>query len=151
MALARSYANRSSPLCWRISACLSLCDPVRNKRWYEQMIKPAGTHQIRKTIQKKPLIRTAWFSMAGVLGFEPRKCQIQSLVPYRLAIPQCLVRNDLYSTEEQGFCQQFSKKIISFSLLRSSILLLPLFSAFPSRSSLIRGHRRQIDQKRTLP
>ena len=26
--------------------------------------------------------------MAGVLGFEPRKCQIQSLVPYRLAIPQ---------------------------------------------------------------
>ncbi len=28
-------------------------------------------------------------NMAGVLGFEPRKCQIQSLVPYRLAIPQC--------------------------------------------------------------
>lgn len=27
--------------------------------------------------------------MAGVLGFEPRKCQIQSLMPYRLAIPQC--------------------------------------------------------------
>ena len=28
------------------------------------------------------------FILAGVPGFEPGKCQIQSLVPYRLAIPQ---------------------------------------------------------------
>ncbi len=34
---------------------------------------------------------TAWLypkNMAGVRGFEPRKWQIQSLLPYRLAIPQ---------------------------------------------------------------
>ena len=30
------------------------------------------------------------FAMAGVQGFEPRKCQSQSLMPYRLAIPQWL-------------------------------------------------------------
>ena len=66
--------------------------------------------------------------MAGVLGFEPRKCQIQSLVPYRLAIPQCLMRNDLYSKEERGFCQQFFKKIISFS---AQILDPASFPCFP--------------------
>lgn len=31
------------------------------------------------------------FSMAGVQGFEPWKCQIQSLMPYRLAIPQVAI------------------------------------------------------------
>ncbi len=30
--------------------------------------------------------------MAGVLGFEPRKCQIQSLVPYRLATAQYKIK-----------------------------------------------------------
>ena len=30
------------------------------------------------------------YQLAGVHGFEPWKCQIQSLVPYRLAIPQFL-------------------------------------------------------------
>lgn len=45
--------------------------------------------------QKKPLNKGLNFNMAGVLGFEPRKCQIQSLVPYRLAIPQSLSGNDI--------------------------------------------------------
>ena len=37
--------------------------------------------------------------MAGVRGFEPRRCQSQSLVPYRLAIPQlCNI-----VVEEDGF------------------------------------------------
>ena len=32
--------------------------------------------------------------MAGVPGFEPGECQSQSLMPYRLAIPQQLVEED---------------------------------------------------------
>ena len=40
-------------------------------------------------IQKKTENFFSVLGMAGVLGFEPRKCQIQSLMPYRLAIPQC--------------------------------------------------------------
>lgn len=39
-------------------------------------------------IQKKNPSGFSIDSMAGVLGFEPRKCQIQSLMPYHLAIPQ---------------------------------------------------------------
>ena len=33
------------------------------------------------------------FFLAGAQGFEPRKCQSQSLMPYRLAMPQ-------YSTDD---------------------------------------------------
>ena len=32
--------------------------------------------------------------MAGAPGFEPRECQSQSLMPYRLAIPQQMVEED---------------------------------------------------------
>lgn len=38
--------------------------------------------------------------MAGVRGFEPRKWQIQSLLPYRLAIPQCDHAHLRYSRSE---------------------------------------------------
>ena len=34
--------------------------------------------------------------MAGAQGFEPRKCQSQSLMPYRLAMPQYFQRSVLY-------------------------------------------------------
>ena len=34
--------------------------------------------------------------MAGVQGFEPRKCQSQSLMPYRLATPQYFQQTILY-------------------------------------------------------
>ena len=40
-------------------------------------------------MQKKTENLFSVIGMAGGLGFEPRKCQIQSLMPYRLAIPQC--------------------------------------------------------------
>lgn len=51
--------------------------------------------------QKKVIeTMTCIFFMAGVLGFEPRKCQIQSLMPYRLAIPQCAL---LVYTKQIGF------------------------------------------------
>ena len=51
--------------------------------------------------------------MAGVLGFEPRKCQIQSLVPYRLAIPQCF--GTVYILPAQGcFVNAFFKKNETF-------------------------------------
>lgn len=42
---------------------------------------------LRKSIKKTENCFSV-MGMAGVLGFEPRKCQIQSLMPYRLAIPQ---------------------------------------------------------------
>ena len=34
--------------------------------------------------------------MAGVPGFEPGECQSQSLMPYRLAIPQRMVEEDRF-------------------------------------------------------
>ena len=46
-------------------------------------------------IKQKSRRSDSRFLLAGVLGFEPRKCQIQSLVPYRLAIPQSLSGNDI--------------------------------------------------------
>ena len=43
-----------------------------------------------QNIQKNAIpLNDVMFILAGVPGFEPGKCQIQSLVPYRLAIPQC--------------------------------------------------------------
>ena len=50
------------------------------------LVKPIG---IVSEMQKKTENLFSVLGMAGVLGFEPRKCQIQSLMPYRLAIPQC--------------------------------------------------------------
>ena len=49
------------------------------------------------------------------------------------------------------FVNSFPKKLFPFLCSDPRSCFFPLFSAFPSRSSLIRGHRRQIDQKRTLP
>ena len=43
--------------------------------------------------------------LAGVVGFEPRECQSQRLVPYRLAIPQCLTPK--YDNTEIEFCKAF--------------------------------------------
>ena len=48
-----------------------------------------GNVGIVSEMQKKTENLFSVLGMAGVLGFEPRKCQIQSLMPYRLAIPQC--------------------------------------------------------------
>ena len=42
-------------------------------------------------IIEKPKLNLAvqfWFNLAGMDGFEPSKCQSQSLVPYRLATSQ---------------------------------------------------------------
>ena len=50
--------------------------------------------KVRKTlwyIIEKPKSNLAvqfWFNLAGMDGFEPSKCQSQSLVPYRLATSQ---------------------------------------------------------------
>ena len=55
-------------------------------------------------LHKKSRICDFIFYMAGGLGFEPRKCQIQSLVPYRLAIPQ--FRQHRYSNKKPCICQQ---------------------------------------------
>ena len=52
--------------------------------------------------------------MAGVLGFEPRKCQIQSLMPYRLAIPQCTY---LLYTKDYFLASVFYLKHLFFSVL----------------------------------
>lgn len=45
--------------------------------------------------------------MAGVLGFEPRKCQIQSLMPYRLGYtPMCLfIIHDLCFFDKCFLCK----------------------------------------------
>ena len=52
--------------------------------------------------------------MAGAQGFEPRKCQSQSLMPYRLAMPQniifVLTTYVLYQ-KEIGLSIAFLKKI----------------------------------------
>ncbi len=62
--------------------------------------------------------------LAGVLGFEPRKCQIQSLVPYRLAIPQFMER--YYSTCKVSFCQVEQRNFASaFVYEGKSTRLLP--------------------------
>ena len=45
-------------------------------------------------IIEKPKLNLAvqfWFNLAGMDGFEPSKCQSQSLVPYRLATSQYCV------------------------------------------------------------
>ena len=55
--------------------------------------------------------------MAGVLGFEPRKCQIQSLMPYRLAIPQCAY---LLYTIGYFFTSVFLSKTLVFWRFRSN-------------------------------
>ena len=39
-------------------------------------------------MQRKKDPKILELSMAGVPGFEPGRCQIQSLMPYHLAIPQ---------------------------------------------------------------
>lgn len=49
------------------------------------------------------------FLLAGVHGFEPWKCQIQSLVPYRLAIPQFLGNANILLTIDS-----FVKRNMSF-------------------------------------
>lgn len=41
--------------------------------------------------------------MAGVVGFEPTKCQSQSLVPYRLATPQKSTYRGYYSRKNASF------------------------------------------------
>ena len=40
--------------------------------------------------------------MAGVTGFEPVECQSQSLVPYRLAIPQSGGKRQIRTAEPEG-------------------------------------------------
>lgn len=52
--------------------------------------------------------------MAGVLGFEPRKCQIQSLMPYRLAIPNV----PIYNTRFVFFDKCFLCKTLVFLRFR---------------------------------
>ena len=49
------------------------------------------------------------FSLAGVQGFEPRKCQSQSLMPYRLATPQYFQHSVLYHNESA-----LSRPILNF-------------------------------------
>ena len=67
-------------------------------------------------MQKKTENLFSVLGMAGVLGFEPRKCQIQSLMPYRLAIPQC---GYLYYTIGYFFTSVFSCKAPVFLRFRS--------------------------------
>ena len=40
--------------------------------------------------------------MAGVPGFEPGECQSQSLMPYRLAIPQSGGGGQIWTAEPRG-------------------------------------------------
>ena len=63
---------------------------------------------------RRHLFRSA--IMAGAQGFEPRKCQSQSLMPYRLAMPH---NNMIYYNHFQVFCQAFFEKISSFFRLFS--------------------------------
>lgn len=64
-------------------------------------------------------LRIRIFQMAGVLGFEPRKCQIQSLVPYRLAIPQCFCLLNIHP-----YSPKYKVKKNSFYESRKSFLLI---------------------------
>ena len=60
---------------------------------------PGVGAQIDQTSQrKKETDHTRWsvLFLAGVQGFEPRKCQSQSLMPYRLATPQYFQQTILY-------------------------------------------------------
>ena len=50
----------------------------------------------RRISLKKALAFASAFFMAGAQGFEPRKCQSQSLMPYRLATPQYFQQTILY-------------------------------------------------------
>ena len=62
--------------------------------------------------------------LAGAQGFEPRKCQSQSLMPYRLAMPH----NKAYYNRLISFCQvlflKFSLIKISIRLYRKSVIFL---------------------------
>ena len=75
--------------------------------------------------------------MAGVQGFEPRKCQSQSLMPYRLATPQnCFCLNDLHIISN-FFCfvNTFLKKISKIF----KIMFFALFFGFSHNDQQIFG------------
>ena len=76
----------SPAMCCGISTGADRADPLPGSSPYSVLssIRRMILHLYKKSRQYRRLI----LFMAGVLGFEPRKCQIQSLVPYRLAIPQ---------------------------------------------------------------
>jgi hypothetical protein len=68
--------------------------------------------------------------MAGVEGIEPSKCQIQSLMPYRLAIPQCLKGNS-NSNEKKAFNQDtFFKSCVIVEKSLESARIPPISKNF---------------------
>ena len=70
--------------------------------------------------------------MAGVQGFEPRKCQSQSLMPYRLATPQYFQHSVLYHTEFALSIPilNFFEKIIHFFRLLQKIRPFLLYKTY---------------------
>ena len=81
------------------------------------------THSSQKRERPNPMIRIRSF-LAGIGGFEPPKCQSQSLVPYRLAISQYLML--MYSITFFYTCQYlflFNFYFFHFCLFYARLLL----------------------------
>ena len=72
---------------------------------------------------KKYREQSSRYFLAGVQGFEPRKCQSQSLMPYRLATPQYFQHSILYHNESSLSIPilNFFEKIIQLSCLFQKI------------------------------
>ena len=77
-----------NPLFHRMSSFCFHCDFCNKKSQ-----KPLWVLGFRR----RHLFRSA--ILAGAQGFEPRKCQSQSLMPYRLATPQYFQHSILYHTK----------------------------------------------------
>ena len=56
-----------------------------------EMMLTFGQMMLCLTAQMKKSKPIGLDFLAGAQGFEPRKCQSQSLMPYRLAMPQYLI------------------------------------------------------------
>ena len=89
--------------------------------------------KVRKTlwyiIEKPKLNLTVqfWFNLAGMDGFEPSKCQSQSLVPYRLATSQYCVS---IVSHFILLVKRFMKKIIFYEKIDFTVWILRIFLNF---------------------
>ena len=112
-------------------------NPKKRKRLAVRTRRVKKRPAICRRIRNQLLL--IYFHMAGVRGFEPRKWQIQSLLPYRLAIPQCDHARLIYSRSESKssislrnlfdfgfelFCSTRTPILKHFSVLNATLNLI---------------------------
>ena len=95
-----------------------ICEANISQRSYFTWRSQISLAARRISLKKDQLTSELVFFLAGAQGFEPRKCQSQSLMPYRLAMPH---RNMIYYNHFAPLCQVVFEKNLKFFWLFCSI------------------------------